>query len=133
MRRSVQWHLLVGAQNKEPRPRRFFLPPISGPTRLREPGDSNTFATHRQDRPFGKLPYVIAEQPFHEFNAPCCRHVGEPHKPGMRCVLDEDELSEILVHVYKDALLRCGLFERCRISRISTALARFDCVVPLIA
>jgi hypothetical protein len=92
-------------------------------TKLREPGDPNAFTTHRQDRPFGKLPYVIAEQPFHEFNAACCPHVGEPHKPGMRRVLDEDELSEILVHGYKDALLR-GAAPHSGRSKISLHLNR---------
>jgi len=70
--------------------------------RLWKPGDPNPFSTHRQNRPIGKLLRVIAEQSLHEFNTPCRRNVGEPHKATMRRILDKDDLSEIFVHGHKD-------------------------------
>lgn len=97
------------------------------------PGDSNPFPTHCHNRPFGKLVCVIMEQTVHESDAPCCRHIGEPHKPGVRCVLGKDELPEILVHSHEDAPLRVSPFEKRPIPGISTSLARFDYVVPLVA
>jgi len=92
-------------------------------TKLRQPRDSNSFSTHRQDRPISKLLRVFAQQPFHEFNAPCGRNVGEPHKSTMRRLLDKDELSEILIHGHKDTLLQRSPFEQNSIAGISTAFA----------
>lgn len=66
------------------------------------PGDPNPFATHRQNRPIGKLLRVIAEQSLHEFNTPYRRNVGKSHKATMRHILDKDDLSEIFVHGHKD-------------------------------
>jgi hypothetical protein len=94
---------------------------------------SDATATHSYDGFCCQLLAVTSEQVLHQFDTLGCRNIGKPDDSAVRHFTQEDEFTKISVDCHKDSILDNRPLQDGGVSRIFSAIACLENVMPLFA